>query len=124
MKAFVWRGLIVLLVGACSRSQSDGPLAPQADCPAQAQPGIVVTAIDSISGQPILAMALVEAEDESYVEKAVADPPQYFLAYDREGDYVVTVQLAGYQPWHADDVMVQSDQCHVVTEFLTAQLVR
>jgi hypothetical protein len=85
--------------------------------------GIVVTTVDSVTGQPIQAMAEVVAKDGAYTDKAIGMPPQYYAAYERSGTYVVTVLLAGYQQWQMPNVVVRRGQCHVTTSQLTARLV-
>ena len=126
------RFTIILLVAALALlpSCSAPPQATQPTvteslppCTAEARAGIILTTLDSISGQEIAATAIVAAQDWPYIERAIAAPPQYSLAFEREGSYVVTVQLPGYQPWRANNVMVQRDRCHVVTVRLTARLV-
>ncbi len=45
-------------------------------------------------------------------------PPYVLLAYERVGDYTVTVESAGYEDWERNNIEVGETEfgCHVETE--------
>ena len=117
-----------VVAGACS-SGSNGIDRPGSDvvCTLEARAGITLTAVDSVSGQPIGTTGSAGAQDGGYSEKAIAisgTPVRYSMAFERPGTYAVTVAVDGYQAWRATGVVVPRDACHVITVQLTARLVR
>lgn len=96
-------------------------------CTLEARAGITLTAVDSLSGQPVVTTGTAGAQDGGYSEKAIAipgTPVRYSMAFERPGTYTVTLAVDGYQVWHATGVVVPRDACHVITAQLTARLVR
>lgn len=117
-----------VVAGACS-SGSNGIDRPGSDavCTLEARAGITLTAVDSLSGQPVVTTGTAGAQDGGYSEKAIAipgTPVRYSMAFERPGTYTVTLAVDGYQVWHATGVVVPRDACHVITAQLTARLVR
>lgn len=96
-----------------------------ANCADISIPAITVIALDSRSRQPISVRGLVIARDRSYADTADAlgTPPVYALAFNRAGKYDVTVEVAGYQRWHADGVVVSPSGCNVSSVPLAAWLI-
>jgi hypothetical protein len=123
MKAVRFITVSALCAACGGTSDAVSPADPPAVCTLNAVAGIVVTTIDSITGQPIQALAQVIAQDGAFSDKAVALPPQYYAAYERPGTYLVSVTLAGYRLWQQPNVVVQRGQCHVTSSQLTARLV-
>jgi len=119
---FVLIGATALLQAACSATS--GEPNGSSSCTLEARAGITLTTIDSLSGQPITTAGSVSAQDGSYIEKATGLPPQYWMAYERKGTYAVAVQVDGFQPWRATNVVVSANSCHVNAVTLTARLVR
>jgi hypothetical protein len=46
----------------------------------------------------------------------------YAGAHEHAGSYAVSVTHTGYEPWQQSGVVVGRDECHVITEALTARL--
>ena len=98
-------------------------------CTEEARPGLMVALADSLTGDQNFTDVSVVARDGAYAD-SIAQPtypaPVYGgpipLAYERKGTYTVTVRAAGYAPWVKTGVVVNGDQCHVVTVPLTARL--
>ena len=116
MKAFFALAAAALVSGGCSN------FGPELVCTDIALPGIAVGAVDAASGQRISTAGMVSAQEGAYDEQASAIGEKYYLAYERAGTYVVTVQVPGYQLWRASSVVVSGDRCHVHTVSLTARL--
>jgi hypothetical protein len=119
-----WLLVVLTLCVACGAASADASPTDPVACTLNAVAGIVVTTVDSTTGQPVQAVAQVIAQDGAYIDKAIALPPQYYAAYERPGTYVVSVALAGYQLWQMPNVVVRRGQCHVTSAQLTARLVR
>jgi hypothetical protein len=114
---------LVLLVGV------GGCDALVVTCDAYAGPGIILAAVDSISGGPLSSSDVVLSVQESlYVDTLRASPALAAhglgLAYEREGIYDVQAAAGGYRSWRLDGVGVSADECHVRTVRLTAELQR
>ena len=124
MNGVWWLLAAGIVAGACSAGSKG---VDDVVCTMEARPGINLTAIDSVGGQPISAAGVAVAEEGSYSDKAIAlpgTPVRYSMAYERAGTYTVTVAVDGYQSWRATGVVVRRDVCHVITVQLTARLVR
>ena len=44
------------------------------------------------------------------------------LAYERPGNYTVEVSVTGFRPWSVDNILVQKNECHVITRTVTARM--
>jgi hypothetical protein len=121
---FAWLFAVLTLCVSCGIASEDASPTDPIACTLNAVAGIVVTTVDSTTGQPLQAVAQVIAQDGAYTDKAVALPPEYYAAYERPGTYVVSVSLAGYQSWQMPNVVVRRGQCHVTSAQLTARLAR
>jgi hypothetical protein len=119
-----WLLTVLTLCVACGGASEDASTTDPIACTLNAVAGIVVTTVDSATGQPVQAVAQVIVQDGAYTDKAIALPPQYYAAYERPGTYLVSVSLAGYQLWQMPNVVVRRGQCHVTSAQLTARLVR
>lgn len=108
---------------ACGESSS-GVTAP--NCPDVGVPAVTLVALDLMTRQPIAGRAVVIARDGAYADTAAAvgTPPVYAMAYNRSGTYVLTLELAGYQPWRIDGVLARRGPCNVVSVPLAAWLVQ
>lgn len=110
---------VTLLVSACSDTSHRDEIV----CTTQLVPGIVIEIRDASSGASIAETAEGEAIDQDgvqYAFEAVGD--SVATAYEAPGVFVVNVRHDGYVDWSVGGVLVESDECHVITEFLTAFL--
>jgi hypothetical protein len=72
--------------------------------------GITVTVRDSITGASLTEGVRVIARDGIFAD--TADANAFSLAEERPGNYTVTVEKEGYQPWSRDDIRVIRGECH------------
>lgn len=98
-------------------------------CPDEVYPGIVVSVIDSVTGEPAAAGATGMVVDGSYSELMSAhriDGNGKILslaaATGREGTYSVTIEKPGYETWFLDGIQVSEGLCSVETVELNARL--
>jgi hypothetical protein len=67
----------------------------------------------------------VTARDGNYIEDLlvnIPDTPVFSGAYERVGDYTVTVSKQGYQTYVSNTIAVTHDECHVIPRQLTVNL--
>ncbi len=116
--------LVALPIGACD---SIGGV-----CTLNFQYGIQITVIDSLTGLPPAAAALV-ATSGTFVDSVgprapsqpVANGPSVLVlstAGERPGIYSVVVRAPGYREWGRTNIRVTADRCHVRPTTLTAHL--
>jgi hypothetical protein len=112
------------IVALCScDAPTDQSKTDSAVCTAEARPGLVLSVIDSTTGQPIASPSIVAARAGLYADTArIFVAPTYYFLYERAGTYIVTVTHSGFQPWRRDGVIVVADRCHVQTVRMTAAL--
>ncbi len=68
----------------------------------------------------------VTARDGNYIEELLPvfpDTPQFAGAYERRGNYIVTVAKEGYQTYVSEYITVAHDRCHVIPQQLLVDLV-
>lgn len=101
-------------------------------CTEEARPALMVALSDSVS--PAIAtftnVSIVASEgayrDSTFMPVYPALPYNGAvpLAYERKGTYQVTVRADGYLTWARSGVLVQRDECHVVTVPVMVRLAR
>lgn len=95
-------------------------------CTLEARAGLNVTV--SLNGNPDITAdgIAVTARDGNYIEDLfpnIPDTPNFSGAYERPGNYIVTVSKQGYQTYTSSVVRVEADRCHVIPEQLSVNLV-
>ena len=68
----------------------------------------------------------VTARDGNYIEDltpVIPDTPQFAGAYERRGNYIVTVAKEGYQTYVSEYITVAHDRCHVIPKQLSVNLI-
>ncbi len=88
-------------------------------CTTEAVAGLNITIKDVATGLKLCDGVTVTANDGDYSEalQLFTNPEPVFVgAFEREGNYVITVTKEGYQPFTSDTMFVISDICHVVTQ--------
>ena len=68
----------------------------------------------------------VTARDGNYIEDllpVIPDTPTFSGAYERAGNYIVTVRKAGYQDYVSNNISVARDRSHVIPRQLTVNLI-
>ena len=111
-----WFGVVLAL------ALSSCDLLTDVECTLIAAVGIQVEVVDAGTGA-VVDGASVSIRDDAYTESLVPTPNGFFIeATERAGVYEVTVSKAGYEAWGQSDVRVDSDECHVQTVLLRAEL--
>jgi hypothetical protein len=75
--------------------------------------------------KPKICDAVVTARDGDYVETLEAplhSDCSYLGAWERPGTYALTVTRQGFAAATVEEVLVDADECHVITERLTIDL--
>jgi hypothetical protein len=100
-------------------------------CSTEARVGIQVAVRDVITGLPAATDVLALAQDHSFIDTLRTLPfgsPDSALTlygvYERAGVYSVMVKKTGYRDWIRTNVVVDKDECHVITVQLDARLER
>lgn len=121
-KSFVRFALVALmpLLAACPQNPLEDTV-----CTMEARSAITVELRDARTGAALTGPATLVVRDGAFVETAEfpAELSSIGVAHERAGVYVVTVEKAGYRDWTRADVAVKSDECHVKTAVLRADLV-
>jgi hypothetical protein len=102
----------------------DPPTAPRV-CTAIAVDALVVTVVDSVSGQRICD-ATVTVTDGAFTQELRPFPAVTECTYsgptERAGQYEVRAARSGYVPATMTNVRVTADECHVIPVKLTVPL--
>ena len=110
-----------LVLGACDIFDSQL-------CTAHIAPGITVTIIDSVSGDPRAAEAVAVAHEGTFADTLGPAGFQGNVmvsrqgAHERPGTYEVVVRAPGYADWVRRNVFVRPGECHVKAAQLEARL--
>jgi hypothetical protein len=109
----------VPLLAACPQNPMEDTV-----CTMEARSAITVEMRDARTGAALTGPATLTVRDGAFVETAEfpAELSSIGVAHERAGVYVVTVKKAGYRDWTRADVAVRSDECHVQTAVLRAEL--
>lgn len=68
----------------------------------------------------------VTARDGSYTEDllpVIPETPTFSGAWERPGNYIITVTKPGYQQYVSNTIAVSRDECHVIPRQLTVDLI-
>ncbi|UCD27644.1 MAG: carboxypeptidase regulatory-like domain-containing protein [Planctomycetota bacterium] len=86
--------------------------------------GVNVTLTDAQTGQGIsgAVLTLIDSSGTEIMEEAPNQTGQYYGAGERPGTYALTVQAAGYQETSQQNIVVTSDECHVIPVHLDIQM--
>jgi hypothetical protein len=119
--------LLIGGIAACAQSAASPLTCAE---PGTAQ-GINLTIRDSISGAEfpfydVYAISVDGMYHDSLSVPAITSTPAhvYWLASDREGAYMVTVQARGYRAWVKSGVIVTRVDCKILPAELTVRLQR
>jgi hypothetical protein len=115
---------ILLLVGlaGCTASNTTDPVV----CTTEARAGITVTVRDAETQAGIAALARGAVSDGAYVDslRANGSATTMSAAYERAGTYTVDVRATGYQGFTTTGIKVTKDQCHVIPQTVTVNLLK
>lgn len=87
--------------------------------------GLNVIVLDASTGNPIFQDIEVKAVDGTYQEILELVPGLEYAfvgAGERAGNYVVTITKAGYQTYTSAPIVLTRDECHVIPQSLTVNL--
>ncbi|MBX2992148.1 MAG: carboxypeptidase regulatory-like domain-containing protein [Bacteroidetes bacterium] len=126
MKAGIFIGCLTLTLvapGCMETGINNGII-----CTTEARAGIQIDIRDSLSGQPAAIGATVVVQHNTYIDTLrgilLADSLTVSGAYERPGIYTIIITKSGYVDWIRPDVVVNKDECHVITVRLEARLER
>lgn len=94
-------------------------------CTEEARAGLMVTVKDAVSGANLTQGVTVTAADGNYTEELVNMPEfsvEFIGAYERAGNYILTVTKEGYTTYTSPVIEVGEDICHVIGESVIVQL--
>lgn len=94
-------------------------------CTEEARAGLNITIKDSETNAYLSEGVSVVATDGSYSETLQSfdsTEPIFSGAYEREGNYTITVSKTGYVTYTSEVISVTSDVCHVIPQQRTILL--
>ncbi len=113
-------GLIPMMPTMNSQNQ------PTEACTPSHEPAIRVTITDSVTNAPLEATVAVSADnfqEELELNGVMASGhPVYGGAFERPGLYTITVSREGYTTSVVEEIEVEHDGCHVLTQQLDVRL--
>ncbi|MGY8797509.1 MAG: carboxypeptidase-like regulatory domain-containing protein [Longimicrobiales bacterium] len=106
----------LLAVGACGTTEP-------VFCTQEARAGINVTITDALSGNALAAGSTLTIREGDYVERSTEAFGNVIAgARERAGTYEVSIAREGYHIWTQSGVVVDEDECHVITVTLDVAL--
>ncbi len=108
-----------LLATQCDDDQEGVP------CTEEARAGLNITVKDSETNASLNDGVTVIATDGTYteaLESFVSDEPVFSGAYERVGNYTITVSKSGYITQTSEMITVTADVCHVIPQQRTIYL--
>lgn len=117
MSVFATGLLQIIVLSSC---QSDR----NSVCTTDYRPGIEVSVVDSVDGSDLRPRAFGVARRGAIVDTLRETGNSLAGAYEAPGDYSIEIVVPGFQPWRLEHVALQSDECHVITQFITARMHR
>lgn len=94
-------------------------------CTEEAKAGLNVTVKDLNTNQILNEGVIVKATDGLYVELLESFSPTqitFFGAWERKGNYTLTVTKVGYETYVSDVITVTRDVCHVIPKQIEVKL--
>jgi hypothetical protein len=94
-------------------------------CTEEAKAALNITIKDAETNLYLSEGVAVIATDGSYSEALISFDvvePIFSGAYEREGNYIITVSKSGYVTYTSEIITVTSDVCHVIPQQITILL--
>ncbi len=88
-------------------------------CTLEARAGLNVTVKDAATNNYLGIGTTVLATDGNYSETLQYKEgiiPTFSGAWEREGNYILTVSAEGYATYVSENIIVTSDECHVIPQ--------
>ena len=123
MKTRMILAALILASGCSSREEPGTPEQPNVVCTMEARSALMVTVLDATSGARVTG-ATVRATTGDFAENLAEFDGVYSGAHERAGTYTIVVSHPGYRQWQRAGVVVEEDECHVITEQVEARLTR
>lgn len=119
------RTILAALVFAAACSGREEPVEPEPGviCTLEARSALLVRPVDASTGAPIRG-ATVRVTTGDFSENLAEFDGAYSGAHERAGTYTIVVSHPDYQQWQRAGVVVEEDECHVITEEVDARLTR
>ena len=95
------------------------------NCTEEYVPGLIVTVKDAETGTILNEGVVITAADGDYSEdlEAISEmSSDFYGAFERQGNYILSVHKEGYAEYTSDVIEVSADRCHVITEEVTVEL--
>jgi predicted nucleic acid-binding Zn-ribbon protein len=108
------------LIFSCD-SEDDGQIL----CTTEAVAGLNVQVKDAETNEILTEGVLVIAQEGEYSEilMNIEQSSAFIGAWERMGDYTITVSKVGYQTYTTDVISVETDVCHVIPEIVQVALI-
>lgn len=116
---------LIVLIAFLSLSCSGDDDNDEVMCTEEARAGLMVTVKDAMNGTFLTEGVTVTAVDGNYTEELtnVSEFTQEFIgAYERAGNYTITVTKQGYVTQVTLVIEVGEDICHVIGESVLVEL--
>lgn len=113
--------LSVLAISCNGDDNNDG----STNCTEDLRAGLIVKVKDATNGQELQEGVIVTATDGNYSEvlqDGQTSSSTFVGAWERPGNYILTVSKEGYQSFASGLVTVTADVCHVIPQSVTVQL--
>ncbi len=120
-KAILFLCLPFLLASTCENDEE----IDQINCTLEAKAGLNVTVKDLNTNQILNEGVIVKATDGMYVELLESFFPTqttFFGAWERTGNYTLTVTKVGYETYVSDVINITRDACHVIPKQIEIKL--
>ncbi len=119
--------LPMLISSSCENEliEKDKPLDDGIMCTLEAKAGLNINVSLQNSSNLEQIGITVTAKDGLYTENLVAYPPHqlnFIGAYERKGNYIITVSKAGYKTFVSNVISVTKDSCHVIPQIVNVIL--
>lgn len=113
--------LSFFLLSTCNNDEDSNMV----NCTQEAKAGLNVTVSLGVMNAITAEGVTIMATDSNYFETLVyynENEPVFSGAYEREGNYIVTVSKDGFQTYTSEIITVSSDVCHVIPKHLHVSL--
>ena len=119
IKKLVFFSFAFIFLACNSNNDDDGT-----NCTDQYVYGLSITVRDAVTEQIISENITLTATDGNYSEALMtfSGSTNFIGAGEREGTYTIQVLADGYESFTSDEIVVNADECHVITEERTFQL--
>lgn len=119
MKNILFFFMVILL--SCNSDDDNGSM----NCTEEIRAGLVVRVKDAVTNLELQEGVVVTATDGSYseiLEYGSTSTSTFVGAFERPGNYILTVSANGYQSFASGLITVTADVCHVIPKNVTIAL--